>query len=160
MLLTGETSSRGRIGFPGGGHSAIEGCWVVEFVDDRGELLWWDTYRGDRELWRSLFESDNVNKSLKPYYVNLMTMMGLFFTCLLLILLILFQGCRQPETETFPMLVDINTALKLSGENRPELERVLSSYKDAQPDALKYQAAKYLICNKLIDAVRLLNIFN
>ena len=45
------------------------------------------------------------------------------------------------------MLVDINTALKLSGENRPELERVLSYYKDAQPDALKYQAAKYLICN-------------
>lgn len=54
------------------------------------------------------------------------------------------------------MLVDINTALKLSGENRPELERVLSYYKDAQPDALKYQAAKYLICNKLIGAVRLL----
>lgn len=44
---------------------------------------------------------------------------------------------------------DLNLALRLSGENRAELEKVLSHYSDNEKDTLKLRAAEFLICNML-----------
>lgn len=45
------------------------------------------------------------------------------------------------------MLVDVNSALKLSGDNRGELQKVLDYYRKEKPDLLKLKAAEYLISN-------------
>jgi hypothetical protein len=41
----------------------------------------------------------------------------------------------------------LEQALELAGENRPELEKVLSHYSQSQADSLKYKAACFLIEN-------------
>lgn len=41
----------------------------------------------------------------------------------------------------------LETALKLAGDNRPELEKVLSHYSKNPTDTLKLKAAKFLIEN-------------
>ena len=60
---------------------------------------------------------------------------------------ILLPGCGGREEEKLSLLVDLASALELSGGNRPELERVLEHYRHEQPDPLKLKAAEYLICN-------------
>lgn len=55
-------------------------------------------------------------------------------------------SCQQNSIE-LPMLVDINSALELSGNNRGELQKVLDYYREEKPDPLKLKAAEYLICN-------------
>lgn len=55
-------------------------------------------------------------------------------------------SCHR-DTVNCPMLVDVNTALELSGENRAELQRVLDYYRTEKPDPLKLKAAEYLISN-------------
>lgn len=55
-------------------------------------------------------------------------------------------GCRR-NTIAYPMLVDVNSALELSGENRVELQKVLDYYREIKPNPLKLKAAEYLISN-------------
>ena len=55
-------------------------------------------------------------------------------------------SCHR-DTINCPMLVDVSSALKLSGENRGELQKVLDYYRTEKPDPLKLKAAEYLISN-------------
>lgn len=56
------------------------------------------------------------------------------------IYLFLFTACHQPDTP-------LNFVLQYSGENRPELEKVLRHYSQNPGDSLKLQAAIFLIEN-------------
>lgn len=55
-------------------------------------------------------------------------------------------GCQR-DTTGLPMLVDLNSAMALSGENRLELQKVLDYYREEKPDRLKLKAAEFLISN-------------
>lgn len=55
-------------------------------------------------------------------------------------------GCQR-DTTGLPMLVDVNSAMALSGENRLELQKVLDYYREEKPDRLKLKAAEFLISN-------------
>lgn len=71
------------------------------------------------------------------------------FTILLFFVLgvaMILTSCRRGTTK-YPMLVDVNSALELSGENRVELQKVLDYYREEKPDPLKLKAAEYLISN-------------
>lgn len=48
-----------------------------------------------------------------------------------------------------PWSSETNKALKLAGDNRDELEKVLRYYHEVAPDSLKLKAAEYLISNML-----------
>ncbi len=61
--------------------------------------------------------------------------------------IVLLAACVQKNIGTELMYVDVTSALKLSGENRMELQKVLDYYGKENPDALKLQAAEYLISN-------------
>lgn len=50
-------------------------------------------------------------------------------------------------TSCSPWPSEVNRALKLAGENRAELEKVLQYYHTIQPDSLKLKAAEFLISN-------------
>ncbi len=57
---------------------------------------------------------------------------------ILLLMVFIFQGCQNyPD--------GVNATLKLAGDNRKELEKVLTYYLVNQKDSLKYMAACYLI---------------
>jgi hypothetical protein len=58
---------------------------------------------------------------------------GLF--CIIIFFSVIFPSCKENNLEK---------ALRLSGKNRPELERVLIHYKN---DVLKLKAAQFLIEN-------------
>lgn len=60
-------------------------------------------------------------------------------TKLLLLLLVITSCASKPSR--------LDRALQLAGENRPELEKVLSHYHSDPNDSLKYQAACFLIEN-------------
>ena len=64
-------------------------------------------------------------------------MKNLFY--ITLSLLFCFYSC---EVET-----DLKSALKLAGDNKKELESVLSYYANEEKDSLKLKAAKFLISN-------------
>ena len=73
--------------------------------------------------------------------------MKLIFAILLFSILgITMTGCHR-DVGVVPMLVDVNSALKLSGDNRGELQKVLDYYRKEKPDSLKLKAAEYLISN-------------
>ena len=73
--------------------------------------------------------------------------MKLIFAILLFpILGVTMTGCHR-DVVVVPMLVDVNSALKLSGDNRGELQKVLDYYSKEKPDSLKLKAAEYLISN-------------
>lgn len=57
----------------------------------------------------------------------------------LLILSVLFISCNNNDK--------LNRALTLSGDNRPEMEKVLAHYSQSPADSLKYKAAVFLIEN-------------
>ena len=59
---------------------------------------------------------------------------------LLLIFVVLLNSCSK-----YP--ADVKHALKLAGDNRIELEKVLEHYSQHQSDSLKYKAACFLIAN-------------
>jgi len=59
---------------------------------------------------------------------------------------VFLSGCRRDPLGNL-MLVDVNSALELSGENRGELQKVLDYYRKVNPDPLKLKAAEYLISN-------------
>lgn len=72
----------------------------------------------------------------------------IILTRLLFILSIAMTVCSCcRDTQNGPMLVDVNSALKLSGENRGELQKVLDYYRTEKSDPLKLKAAEYLISN-------------
>ncbi len=54
--------------------------------------------------------------------------------------LLLFYGCTRQQ-------VQLEAALKYSGQNRGELEKVLAHYSHCQSDSLKLEAARFLISN-------------
>ena len=57
---------------------------------------------------------------------------------ILLLIVFIFQSCQNyPD--------DVNATLKLAGNNRKELEKVLTYYKSSETDSLKYKAACHLI---------------
>jgi hypothetical protein len=66
----------------------------------------------------------------------------LFFKWLFLFILLLSSACR-PKNDT-PILEQV---LALAGENRGELEKVLTRYQQSPEDSLKYRAACFLIEN-------------
>lgn len=73
--------------------------------------------------------------------------MKLIFAILLFSTLgVTMTGCHR-DVVVVPMLVDVNSALKLSGDNRGELQKVLDYYREEKPDSLKLKAAEYLISN-------------
>ena len=73
--------------------------------------------------------------------------MKLIFAILLFSILgVTMTGCHR-DVVVVPMLVDVNSALKLSGDNRGELQKVLDYYRKEKPDLLKLKAAEYLISN-------------
>ena len=73
--------------------------------------------------------------------------MKLIFAILLFSILgVTMTGCHR-DVVVVPMLVDVNSALKLSGDNRGELQKVLDYYRKEKPDSLKLKAAEYLISN-------------
>lgn len=53
---------------------------------------------------------------------------------------LLFYGCTRQQ-------VQLEAALKYSGQNREELEKVLAHYSHRQSDSLKLEAARFLISN-------------
>ena len=61
-------------------------------------------------------------------------------TFIFLFLLLLFS-CQNSEEK------QLEKVLTLSGNNRPELEKVLEHYKENEADSLKLRAAKFLIIN-------------
>jgi hypothetical protein len=61
---------------------------------------------------------------------------------LTLFTVLLLSACR-PKGDAFVL----EQALALAGENRPELEKVLSRYQQYPEDSLKYKAARFLIEN-------------
>lgn len=67
----------------------------------------------------------------------------LFFVVSIVMVL---TGCYR-DTVKYPMLVDVKSALELSGDNRAELQKVLDYYREVKPDPLKLKAAEYLISN-------------
>ena len=73
--------------------------------------------------------------------------MKLIFAILLFSTLgVTMTGCHR-DVVVVPMLVDVNSALKLSGDNRGELQKVLDYYREEKPDSMKLKAAEYLISN-------------
>lgn len=58
----------------------------------------------------------------------------------------LFFSCTEKE-ERVPAVPPLEAALQQAGENRAELEKVLSYYKASAADSLKYKAACFLIEN-------------
>ena len=75
---------------------------------------------------------------MKPVFQNiLLLVVGVTIT---------LSACRR-EPVNCPRLVDLNSALELSGDNRGELQKVLDYYRKENPDPLKFKAAEYLICN-------------
>ena len=73
--------------------------------------------------------------------------MKLIFAILLFSILgVTMTGCHR-DVVVVPMLVDVNSALKLSGDNRGELQKVLDYYREEKPDSMKLKAAEYLISN-------------
>ena len=73
--------------------------------------------------------------------------MKLIFAILLFSILgVTMTGCHR-DVVVVPMLVDVNSALKLSGDNRGELQKVLDYYRKEKPDSMKLKAAEYLISN-------------
>lgn len=61
-------------------------------------------------------------------------------TFIFLFLVLLFS-CQSSEEK------QLEKVLTLSGNNRPELEKVLEHYKENEADSLKLRAAKFLIMN-------------
>lgn len=61
-------------------------------------------------------------------------------------IILLLAGCQRDPLES-SMLVGVDTALELSGDNRAELQKVLDYYREEKPDPLKFKAAEYLISN-------------
>lgn len=59
---------------------------------------------------------------------------------------LLFLSCSEKEKSVSPALL-LEAALQQAGENRAELEKVLSRYKTNPADSLKYKAACFLIEN-------------
>lgn len=59
---------------------------------------------------------------------------------ILLLIVLLFFSCKNCEDK-------LKNALDISGQNRPELEKVLSHYSQNESDSLKLRAAKFLIEN-------------
>ena len=55
--------------------------------------------------------------------------------------LVLLFSCQSSEEK------QLEKVLTLSGNNRPELEKVLEHYKENEADSLKLRAAKFLIMN-------------
>ena len=58
---------------------------------------------------------------------------------LLILLTIFLLSCQNLEEKQIKMV------LALSGNNRPELEKVLEHYKENDADSLKLKAARFLI---------------
>lgn len=77
--------------------------------------------------------------------------MNHFFNCRclfwLFVISVLVASCDPWSSQT-------EQALKLAGDNRAELERVLSYYHEIDPDPLKLKAAEYLISNMLYEYSR------
>lgn len=59
---------------------------------------------------------------------------------------LLFLSCSKKEERVSPVFL-LEAALQQAGENRAELEKVLSRYKTPPADSLKYKAACFLIEN-------------
>lgn len=75
---------------------------------------------------------------MKPVFQNILLLVaGVTIT---------LSACRR-EPINCPRIVDLNSALELSGDNRGELQKVLDYYRKENPDPLKFKAAEYLICN-------------
>ena len=74
---------------------------------------------------------------MRNYLLFDIYMKNLFY--ITLSLLFCFYSC---EVET-----DLKSALKLAGDNKKELESVLSYYANEEKDSLKLKAAKFLISN-------------
>jgi len=60
-------------------------------------------------------------------------------TTLLVAALFAWAGCSSPHPE------GVEETLKMAGENRPELEKVLEHYRQRPEDSLKYRAACFLV---------------
>lgn len=69
---------------------------------------------------------------------------GILFFVVSIVMVI--TGCHRDAVK-YPMLVDVKSALELSGDNRAELQKVLDYYREVKPDPLKLKAAEYLISN-------------
>ena len=61
--------------------------------------------------------------------------------------IVVLAACVRKDMGTELMYVDVESALKLSGENRGELQKVLDYFSKGHPDTLKLRAAEYLISN-------------
>ena len=62
-----------------------------------------------------------------------------YLVSILAIVLLIVACSRHPD--------DLERALRLAGDNRPELEKVLDYYSNHPEDGLKLKAAKFLIAN-------------
>jgi len=60
-------------------------------------------------------------------------------TTLLVAALFVWAGCSSPHPK------GVEETLKMAGENRPELEKVLEHYRQRPEDSLKYRAACFLV---------------
>lgn len=61
--------------------------------------------------------------------------------------IVVLAACVRKDMGTELMYVDVESALKLSGENRGELQKVLDYFRKEHSDTLKLRAAEYLISN-------------
>ena len=65
--------------------------------------------------------------------------MKLIFAILLFSILgVTMTGCHR-DVVVVPMLVDVNSALKLSGDNRGELQKVLDYYREEKPEFIEIE---------------------
>nr|WP_310648363.1 hypothetical protein [Bacteroides thetaiotaomicron] len=97
-------------------------------------------------------ESVNLQKNNTKSFISIFLIIMKIFTKLISVFLLVaigslfFFSCAEKEKCT-PMVSFLETALQQAGENRVELEKVLSHYKTDPADSLKYKAACFLIEN-------------
>ena len=97
-------------------------------------------------------ESVNLQKNNTKSFISIFLIIMKIFTRLISVFLLVaigslfFFSCAEKEKCT-PMVSFLETALQQAGENRVELEKVLSHYKTDPADSLKYKAACFLIEN-------------
>ena len=94
----------------------------------------------------------NLQKNNTKSFISIFLIIMKIFTKLVSVFLLVaigslfFFSCAEKEKCT-PMVSFLETALQQAGENRVELEKVLSHYKTDPADSLKYKAACFLIEN-------------
>lgn len=88
----------------------------------------------------------NLQKNNTKSFISIFLIIMKIFTKLVSVFLLVaigslfFFSCAEKEKCT-PMVSFLETALQQAGENRVELEKVLSHYKTDPADSLKYKAA-------------------